>query len=154
MQAHQHYTNYYTPLIRTHIHNRLMSLCLRLPGWAGNRRNIRPLPPILIIRHPSSTSSIYSNPWHPPCSICMLDSPFPQPLSTSFLVFLLVWDPLLHTPYISSPSLFFFLTHAHANAASFAVIPMLCHLCSSSEAFSSQTDGQTRIITSTTTLAV
>ena len=33
----------------------------------------------------------------------MLDSPFPQPLSTSSLVYLLVCNPLLHTPYISWP---------------------------------------------------
>jgi len=31
----------------------------------------------------------------------VLDSPFPQPLSRSALVFLLVWGPLLHTPSIS-----------------------------------------------------
>ena len=34
----------------------------------------------------------------------MPDSPFPQPLSRSTLVFLLAWDPLLHIPYISSPN--------------------------------------------------
>jgi len=33
-----------------HSHNHLTSLCPGLPGWAGNRRNIHPLP-ILIIRH-------------------------------------------------------------------------------------------------------
>ena len=30
----------------------------------------------------------------------MLDSPFSQPLSRSSLVHLLIWNPLLHTPYI------------------------------------------------------
>jgi len=45
---------------------------------------------MLIIRHPSSTSSIYYNPQHPPYSIYVIDSPFPQPLSRSSLVFLLV----------------------------------------------------------------
>jgi len=34
----------------------------------------------------------------------MLDSPLIQPLSRSSLVFLLVLDPQLHTPYISSPN--------------------------------------------------
>jgi len=29
--------------IHTHIHNRLMALCLGLPGWAGTRRDIHPL---------------------------------------------------------------------------------------------------------------
>jgi len=31
-----------------HTHNRLMALCPGLPGWAGTRRNIHPLIPILI----------------------------------------------------------------------------------------------------------
>jgi len=39
----------------------------------------------LIIGHPLSTSSIY----YDPCSVYVLDSPFPQPLSRSSLVFLL-----------------------------------------------------------------
>jgi len=47
------------------------------PRSAGTRRNIHPLTPILVIRHPLSTSSIYCNP------ICVLDSPFLQPLSRS-----------------------------------------------------------------------
>jgi len=42
-----------------------------------------------------STSSIYYDPWHPLCSVYMLDSPVPQPLSRSSLVSLLVLDPLL-----------------------------------------------------------
>jgi len=33
-----------------------------LPGWSGTRRNIHPLTPVLIIRHPLSTSSIYYDP--------------------------------------------------------------------------------------------
>ena len=62
-------------------------------------------------------------------SIYVLDSPFPQPLSRSSLVFLLVWDPLLHTLYISSPNHHIrFATHAYTNAACFAVVPVLCYL--------------------------
>jgi len=41
------------------------------------------------------------------CSIYVLDSPFWQPLSRSSLVFLLVLDPLLHAPCISSSSHYF-----------------------------------------------
>jgi len=52
----------------------------------------------------------------------------PQPLSRSSLVFLLVWDPLLHTPFISSPDHHLFETHAHTMSACFAVVLMLCHL--------------------------
>ena len=58
----------------------------------------------------------------------MLDSPFRQPLSRSSLVFLLVLDPLLHTPCISSPSHhLLFAAHVQTIAAGSAVIPMLCH---------------------------
>jgi len=49
-------TLYYT-------HYRLMALCLGLPGWAGTRRNIHPLTPILFIRHPYQlppSTTIYS----------------------------------------------------------------------------------------------
>jgi len=38
------------------------------------------------------------------CSFYVLDNPLVQPLSRSSLVFLLVLDPQLHTPYISSPN--------------------------------------------------
>ena len=44
-------------------------------------QNIHPLKPILNMKHPLSISSINYNPQQPPCSIYMLDSPFPQPLS-------------------------------------------------------------------------
>ena len=56
----------------------------------------------------------------------MLDSPLWQPLSRSSLVFLLVLDPLLHTPCFSSPNhRLLFAAHAHTIAARSAVIPML-----------------------------
>ena len=42
--------------------NRLTVFDLGLPGSAGTRRNTHPLTPILIIKHPLSTSSIYYNP--------------------------------------------------------------------------------------------
>jgi len=88
----------------THTHAHFTAFCLGLPGWAGTRRNIHQLTPILIIGHPLSTSSIYYDPWHPLRSVYVPDSPFPLPLSRSSLVFLLVLDPLLHTLCISSPS--------------------------------------------------
>jgi len=50
-----------------------------------------------------------------PVSIYVLDSLFAQPLSKSLLVYLLVWHPPLHTPYISSLNrCFLFATHAHS----------------------------------------
>ena len=59
----------------------------------------------------------------------MLDSPFPQPLSGSFLVFFLVWGPLLHILYIYSPNHYLlFTTHAHTIATCFAVVQISCHL--------------------------
>ena len=78
------------------------------------RRNIHPLAPVLIMRHPSS---IYYDPLHSLCSIYLLGSPFSQPLSRSSLIYLLVWDPRLQTPYISSPNYFLpFATHAYTIA--------------------------------------
>jgi len=108
--------------------NCFMALCPGLHKQAGIRRNIHPLIPILIINHPLSASSIYYNPQHHFCSIYVLDSLFAPPLSRSFLVYLLVWNPPLHTPYIFSPNhCLLFATYAHTNAACFAVVPRLCH---------------------------
>jgi len=76
-----------------------------------------------------SASSIYHDPWHPPYSIHMLYSLFPQSLSKFSLVYLLAWHPPLHTPDISLPNHYLlFTTHAHTIAACFAVVPKLCHL--------------------------
>jgi len=114
---------------RAHTHKSFTAFCLGLPGWAGTRRNIHPLTPILIIKHPLSTSSIYYDPQHPPCSIYMLDSSFPQPLSRLSLIYLLVWNPLLRTPYISVPNhCLLFTIHAHTITTCFAVVSRLCHL--------------------------
>ena len=112
---------------RLSTHSRLTAICSGLPGWAGTRRNIHPLTPILVIKHPLSTASICYDPWHLPCSIYVLDSPFPQPLSRSSVVFLLVWNPLFHTPYISSPNHYLFFRNTHHRNL-FAVVPRLYHL--------------------------
>ena len=93
------------------------------------RRNIHPLTPIMVINHPLSASSIYYDLWHPPCSIHVPDSLFPQSLSKFSLVYLLAWHPPLHTPYISSPNHCLLLaTHAHTIATCFAVVLRLCHI--------------------------
>jgi len=64
-----------------------------------------------------SASSIYYDPWHPPYSIHMLYSLFPQSLSKFSLVYILAWHPPLHTPYISSPNPYLlFAAHAHTIA--------------------------------------
>ena len=49
----------------------LCGFCPGQPGWAGTRRNILPLTAIVVISHSLSASSIYYDPWHPPCSIYM-----------------------------------------------------------------------------------
>jgi len=50
-------------------------------------------------------------------------------LSTSSLVYLLVWSPPPHIPYISSPNqCLLFITHAHTIATCFAVVSILYHL--------------------------
>jgi len=43
----------------TNPYNHLTALCLGLPGLASTRRNIHPLTPVLIFKHPLSTSFIY-----------------------------------------------------------------------------------------------
>jgi len=100
-----------------------------LTGWASNRRNIHTLTPILVINYPLSAFSIYNDPWHPPCSIYVPDSLLAQLLLKSSLVYLLVWHPPLHTPYISSPNhCLLFAAHVHTVATCFAAVPRLCYL--------------------------
>jgi len=82
--------------------SQLSGLCPGQPGWAGTRRNIHSLTPIVVINHPLSASSIFYDPWHPSCSIYVPDSRFQQSVSKFSLVYLLAWHPPLHTPYISS----------------------------------------------------
>jgi len=54
---------------------------------------------------------------------------FAQRLSMSSLVYLLVWSPPPHIPYISSPSqCLLFTAHAHTIATCFAVLALLYHL--------------------------
>jgi len=92
-------------------------------------RNVHLLTPIVVTSHPLSASSIYYDPWHPPCSIYVPDSLFLQSLSKFSLVYLLAWHPPLLTPYISSPNYcLLFAEHAHIIATCFAVVPRLCHL--------------------------
>ena len=95
---------------RTHTLYYSSGFCPGLPGLAGTRRNIHPFTPIMVISHPLSSSSIYYNPWHPPCSIYVPDSLFPQSLLVIFGL-LLVVHPHRHTPYISSPSHCLFSQH-------------------------------------------
>ena len=54
---------------------------------------------------------------------------FAQSLFKSSLLYLLVWHPPLHTPYVSSSNYFLlFTTPANAIATCFAVVLRLCHL--------------------------
>ena len=76
-----------------------------------------------------SAFSMYYEPWHPPYSIHVLCSLFPQSLSKFSLVYLLAWYPPLHTPYISSPNhCLLFAAHAHTIATcSIVVTPSRRH---------------------------
>jgi len=66
---------------------------------------------------------------HPPCSIYVPDSLFPQSLYKFSLVYLLAWHPQLHTPYITSfDHYLLFAAHAHTITTCFAAVPRLCHL--------------------------
>ena len=116
----------------TYTHTTVLQLTryyVRQHGWASTGRNIHPLTPIMVINRPLTASSIYYDPWHPPCSIHAPDNLFPQSFSKFFLVYLLAWHPPLHTPYISSPNhCLLFAAHAHSIATCSAVVPRLCHL--------------------------
>ena len=85
-------TNWYCKLMpkfssimcNTHTHTTILQLSGLYPGqpgWAGTRRNIHLLTPIMVISHPLSASSIYHDSWHSPWSIYVPDSLFPQSLS-------------------------------------------------------------------------
>jgi len=88
-----------------------------------------PLTSVVVINHSLSASFIFYDPWHPPCSIYVPDSLFPQYLSKFSLVYLLTWHPPLHTPYICSPNHCLLLAaHVHTIATCFVVVPKLCHL--------------------------
>ena len=52
---------YWIPLYYYYYYNRFMAVWILtgLPGWAGTRRNIHPLIPIVVIYYPLSASSIY-----------------------------------------------------------------------------------------------
>ena len=81
--------------------------------------------------HQSSLSafSIYNELWHPPYSIHVLYSLFPQSLSKFSLVYLLACYPPLYTPYISSPNhCLLFAAHAHTIATCSAVVPRIKRL--------------------------
>jgi len=88
-----------TNITNNNNNNHFMALCPGLPRWAGTRRNIHPLTPILIINHPLSVTSIYYDPKHPPCSIYVLASLFAPPHFVSSLLNLLIWNLhfILHT---------------------------------------------------------
>ena len=106
---------------------RLSGLCPGQPG-AGTRRNIHPLTPIVVINHLLFASSIFYDLRHPPCSIYVPDSLFPQSVSKFSLVYLLAWHLPLHTPCISLPNhCLLFAAHAHTIATCFAVVLKLCH---------------------------
>jgi len=114
-----------------HTHNRLWlyEFCPGQPGWAGTRRNIHPLTPIMVISHSLSASSIYCNTWHPPCSIHVPDSLFhnlsPSSLrSTS-------WPGTIHfiLRTFLHPIIVFFSQHIpNTTTACSAVVPRLYHL--------------------------
>ena len=59
----------------------------------------------------------------------MLESSFPQPLSRFSLVYLLVCNPVFHTPYISSPSHYLpFAMHVHIFASQPVLLQYQCYV--------------------------
>jgi len=110
----------------THTHTHTQPLWT-LPGttWVS-RYQKKHSPTHTYHGHPLSASSIHYDPWHPPCSIYVPDSLFPQSLSKFPWVYLLAWHPQLHTPYISSRNhCLLFAAHAHTIPTCFAAVPRL-----------------------------
>jgi len=113
---------------------RLSGFCLGQPGWAGARRNICPLTPVMVINHPLSASSIYYDPWHPPCSIHVPDSLFPQSLSKFSLACLLAWHFLMqllsffHSKYPYHRDMFCSSTEIMSSNPSLSLNPLLITL--------------------------
>jgi len=103
---------------QTHIHNHLIALWI-LSGitqvsWYQKQHS----PTHTYPDHQLSFICFFHlcDPQQRPCSIYVSDSLSAQPLSKSYLVYLLVWHPQLHNPYISSPNhCLLFATHAHIN---------------------------------------
>jgi len=65
-----------------------------------------PLTPIVVINHPLSASSIYYDPWHPPCSIYMPDSLLFHNLCSRFL-WSTSWPGTLHFIFLHPVIVFF-----------------------------------------------
>jgi len=102
----------------THTHNHFMALWILSRTTRVSRYQKKHSPTHTHRGYQSSLStfSVYYDLWHPPYSIHVLYSLFPQSLSKFSLVYHLAWHPPLHTPYISSPNLYLlFATHARRN---------------------------------------
>jgi len=73
--------------------------------WAGIRRNIHPLTPIVVINHPLSASSIFLQSMASSLfNLRALQFFFTESLSKLSLIYLLAWHLPLHTRYICSPN--------------------------------------------------
>ena len=107
-----------------HIHTQPLEGPLSGTTWVGRyQKKHSLLTPMLFIRHPLSNSSIYYDPQHPPYSIYVLDSPFPQPLQVLFGLALLGLGPSIsHYIHILPDHYLLFATHTHTTAACFAVV--------------------------------
>jgi len=112
----------------THNHLRLYGFCLGQPRWAGTRRNIHPLTPIVVINCPLSTSSIQHDPWHPSCSVHAPDSLFPQSLQVFFGLPLGLAPSTSYSIHFFIQSLSSFCNRCPYHHSLLAAVPRLCHL--------------------------
>jgi len=56
-----------TKKLLIHNHFTAIWICPGQTGWAGTRRNIHLLSPVVVIKYPLSASSIFYDSWHPLC---------------------------------------------------------------------------------------
>jgi len=114
----------------TQTHNRFTALWTlsRTMRWAGIRRNIHPLTPIVVINRPlSASATITIHGIHPAQCTCL--TVFQTASLQVFFGLLLGLAPQLHTIYISSPNhCLLFAAHAYTIATCFAVVQRLCYV--------------------------
>jgi len=90
----------------THTHTTVLWLfgfCPGQPEWAGTRRTIHPLTPIVVIIYPYLFPPFTMIHGILPIQSMRFTVFFHKSLSKFSLVYLLAWHPPLHTPYISLP---------------------------------------------------
>jgi len=82
----------------------------------------------MVISNPLSASSIYYDPWHPPCLNYVTYSFFPQSLQVFFGLPFDLAPSTSYSIHLFTNHCLLFAVHAYTIATCFAAVPRLCHL--------------------------